>query len=161
MGGVIHRSLLVVAVVLALASGGAAQPPALPQDVPPGPYVTGPEAVRRVTAYLDGDVEGRCFEASLAVYTLVGGARSGWTMWHIDGLDLIGRNGVPTPSHWFLRDPAGRIVDLTDAQFDAPPPYDRAVQATPGTFNRLPRRWDGGWVTTPAASGSIRREAGP
>jgi hypothetical protein len=140
---------IIVGVLLALAPNGpsreAAQP--LPQDVPPGPYLSEGQAISRVRSYLDGNVEGRCFEASLAVYTLVGGARALWTMWHIEGLNIRGKNGILTPSHWFLRDPQGRIVDLTLAQFEFPPPYGQAIQAMPGTFNTFPRRWSNGWTT--------------
>jgi hypothetical protein len=141
------RRFLIVA-VLALTPYGpsheAAQPP--PQDVPSGPYLREAQAISRVLSYLDGNVEGRCFEASLAVYTLVGGARAHWTMWHIEGLNIMSKNGILTPSHWFLRDPRSRIVDLTVAQFDFPPPYEQAHQAMPGTFNTFPKRWDNGWI---------------
>jgi hypothetical protein len=147
------RRFVIIAVLLALAPNGqrsVAQP--LAQDVPLGPYISETQAITRVTAYLAGNVEGRCYEASLAVYTLVGGAHAHWTMWHVEGLDIRGKNGILTPSHWFLKNPAGRIVDLTVAQFDAPPPYDRATQAMPGTFNTFPKRWDNGWVTEQHAS---------
>jgi hypothetical protein len=148
------KRFVIVSVLLALAPNGrshqAAQ--ALPQDVPTGLYLGEAQAISRVRSYLHGNVEGRCFEASLAVYTLVGGARAHWTMWHIEGLDIRGKKGILTPSHWFLRDPQGRIVDLTVAQFKFPPPYGRAIQALPGTFNTFPRRWDNGWASTARAS---------
>lgn len=151
-----HALFLLLLVALAPNGSTAGHAPPLLPDVPPGPYVSEAEAILRVSSYLDGDVEGRCYEASLAAYTLVGGAR--WTMWHIEGLAIRGKNGALIPSHWFLRNPQGRIVDLTVAQFDTSPPYERATQAMPGTFNVFPKRWDDGWVTDQVGSGSTARD---
>jgi hypothetical protein len=143
----VHALLLLFLVALVPNGSTAGHAQQFHADVPPGPYLSEAEAVLRVSAYLDGDVEGRCYEASLATYTLVGGAAARWTMWHIEGLAMRGRNGAMIPSHWFLRNPQGRIVDLTVAQFDMSPPYERAIQAMPGTFNVFPKRWDNGWIT--------------
>ena len=62
-------------------------------------------------------VAGHCYVASEALYHLLGGAAAGFTV------HFIRHEGAP---HWFLRDPAGQVLDLTAAQFDTPVPYHQA-----------------------------------
>lgn len=76
------------------------------------------EAARRVRASLGRRVAGFCYVASEAVYHLAGGKRAG-----LKPCVLTYRQGRRTrdwfgmPSHWFLRDRDGAVVDVTAGQF--------------------------------------------
>jgi hypothetical protein len=67
-------------------------------------------AAEAITKELDGDVSGECYDASLAVYILVGRRGS--------GLKLFGTER-PEPHYW-LRGPRDEFIDLTAGQFDKP-----------------------------------------
>jgi len=62
-------------------------------------------------------VAGHCYVASEALYHLLGGAAAGFTV------HFIRHEDAP---HWFLRDPAGQVLDLTAAQFETSVPYEEA-----------------------------------
>ena len=51
---------------------------------------------------------GHCYVASEVIFHLNGGRAAGWTS------HFISHEGAP---HWFLRDPAGKVRDLTASQF--------------------------------------------
>ena len=40
-----------------------------------------------------------------------------------------GKKGGVKDTHWFLRDPSGRVIDLTADQFDEPVDYDKGKPA--------------------------------
>lgn len=61
-------------------------------------------------------LSGHCYVASEALYHLLGGKEAGWTP------HVVQHEGGP---HWFLKHGSGRIADLTAAQFQTPPPYER------------------------------------
>lgn len=61
---------------------------------------------------------GHCYAASEAAYHLLGGREAGWTPQNIR------HEGAP---HWFLRHKDGRVLDITEDQFETPVPHDRAI----------------------------------
>lgn len=58
---------------------------------------------------------GHCYVASEAFYHLAGGKAAGWIPVRLQ------HEGA---SHWWLRDRAGQLVDLTAEQFETPVPYE-------------------------------------
>ena len=71
------------------------------------------EAKRKVKSVI-GERVRRCYEASEAIYHLVGGKEAGYkpaSIWH---------EGI---SHWYLVGPNNEIVDVTVDQFQEPPDY--------------------------------------
>jgi hypothetical protein len=52
---------------------------------------------------------GHCYLATEAAYHILGGKRAGWKPYYLK---------CPDGSHWFLKNAAGYIFDVTDAQFE-------------------------------------------
>jgi hypothetical protein len=81
------------------------------------------EAIDRVRRNLGGEVNTMCYFATEAVYRLAGGKEAGFEAM------FLGTNGFGELAavHWFLRGPAGEVVDLTAGQFSRLPDYRSAV----------------------------------
>jgi hypothetical protein len=69
---------------------------------------------------------GHCYVASESMYHLTGKTLLPYFIKHEGS------------SHWFLKTPGGRVVDLTADQFSKPVPYDRAIRK--GFLTKRPSR---------------------